>query len=126
MEEKDREIWAGENRFYLDEDGIMYVEIAGEHDKQIALEMKDAFLKLLGMSEGKVDIFADNSRAGKPSVEAREMFRVLSENEQCGKVAIFGQNPVARVISSFVIGLSKNKDMRIFKSKDEALLWLKE
>jgi hypothetical protein len=122
----EREIWVGENRFYLDEDGIMYVEISGEHDKQIALEMKDAYLKLLSMSEGKVNIFADNSKSKRPSVEARKIFRVLTEHEKSGKIAVFGQNPVARVISTFIVGLSKNKDVHIFKSKDEALLWLKE
>jgi len=50
----------------------------------------------------------------------------VSEYEKTGKVAVFGLHPVARVIASFVMGVSKNKDMRFFKAKEEALAWLKE
>ena len=74
MKERDREIWVGENRFYLGEDDIMYVELAGDYNVENALSLRDAYLKLLRVVEGKVDIFVDNSRSGKPSQEARKIF----------------------------------------------------
>ena len=126
MKEEDREIWVGESRFYLGEDDIMYVELVGEYDSHSALALRDAFLKLLNNVNGKVNIFVDNSRSGKPSQEARETFAEMIEHEQCGKIAVFGLNPVTRVIASFVLGNSKNKNTQIFKTKDEALAWLKE
>ncbi len=50
--EKDREIWVGENRFYLGEDNITYFFIVGELDENIAIACGEAFLKLINMGEG--------------------------------------------------------------------------
>jgi len=50
----------------------------------------------------------------------------MLEHERTGKVALFGLNPVARVIASFVMGVTRKKDMRFFKTREEALAWLRE
>ena len=81
MEEKNNEIWAGENRFYLGEDDIMYVELVGKYDLHSALALRDAYLKLLSIVEGKINIFVDNGRSGKPSQEARKIFAEMIEHE---------------------------------------------
>jgi len=126
MENKDREIWIGKNRLYLDEDNIAYFVVVGEHDEKKAIALKEAFLKLTDMVEGKVNALGDLNKAGKQSPEARKIWKELSENKKFGKIAIFGMHPVARVLASFVIGTTKKKDMRFFKTKEEALAWLKE
>ncbi len=126
MEEKDRETWVGENRFYFDEDGILHVELVGTYDLQDALLLRDAYLKLLTMVKAKVNTFVDNNRTGKPSQEARKIFAEMIKHEQCGRIAVVGLNPVARVIASFVLGGSKKKDTHIFKTKEDVLAWLKE
>jgi len=126
MKEEDREIWVGKSRFYFGEDGIMYVEIAGKQDVTEALAMRDAYLKLLNKVDGKVKIFVNSSEGKQPTNEARKIFSELTNHEQCGKVAVLCLNPVARVIASFVFGVSKNKNMKIFKTKEEALAWLNE
>ncbi len=126
MKDENREILAGESRFYFGEDGIMYVEIAGKQDVEEAVAMRDAYLKLVDKVDGKVKIFVNNSEAKQPTNEARKIFSELTSHEQCGKVAVLGLNPVARVIASFVLGVSKNKNMKIFKTKEEALAWLEE
>jgi len=124
MEGKNNEIWTGENRFHLGEDGIMYVELVGEYDLQETLALKNAFLKLLRLAEGKVNILVDNSSSKKPSKEGRKVLAEMIEDKQCGKIAVLGLNPVSRLIASFVLGNSKNT--HIFKTKEEALVWLKE
>ena len=124
MKYEDKETWAGENRFHLGEDDIMYVELVGKYDFPSALALREAYLKMLRNVNGKVNIFVDNSRSSKPSQEARNIFAKMIEHEQCGKIAVFGLNPVTRVIASFVLG--KRKNTEIFKTKEEALLWLKE
>ena len=50
----------------------------------------------------------------------------MHEDEKLVKIAIFGLNPVARVIASFIMGVAKKKDQRFFKTKEEALAWLKQ
>ena len=126
MENKDREIRVGENRLYLGEDNVLYVTVFGEIDEKIAIAIKEADFKFKNMVEEKYDVLADINKSGKHSSESRKIWKEMTEHEKTGKVAIFGMHPVARVIASFVMGVSKKKDMRFFKTKEEALAWLKE
>jgi len=126
MEIKDREIRVGENRIYLGEDNILYLTIFGEVDEKIEIGINEASLKLINMVEGKVNTLIDLNKAGKTSIGARKRQKEISEHKKIGKVALFGLHPVAKVIASFFMGISKKKDMRFFKTREEALAWLKE
>jgi len=68
----------------------------------------------------------DINKAGQVSSGARKIGKETFEDEKVGKVAFVGLHPVARVIASFVMGVTRKKDMRFFKTKEEALAWLKE
>ena len=125
MEEKDREIWVGENHSYLGEDNIVYTTIVGEVDENMAIAIREAHLKFMNMVEGKMNSLVDLNKAGKQPPEARKIGNEMFEHERIGKIALFGLDPVARVIASFVMGVSRKKDMRFFKKKEEALAWLK-
>ncbi len=126
MENKDREIWVGKNRLYLGEDNITYFFMVGEHDENTARACGEAFLKLIKMGEGKVNALGDLNETGKQSPVAGKIWNEVSEHVKVGKLALIGMHPVARVIASFVIGTTKKKDMRFFKTKEEAMAWLKE
>jgi hypothetical protein len=126
MVEKDREIWVGENRLYLDGDNVLCVTNVGEIDEKIAIKIKEAVLKLMNMVEGKVHTLTDLNKAGKSTSQARKVFQELAEHEKQGKNAFYGMHLVARVLASFFMGVSKKKDMRFFKTKEEARAWLKE
>ena len=126
MDEKDREIWVGKNRLYLGEDNTLYISDVGKIDEKIAILCKNAAFKLSSMVEGKVNVFIDINQSGKQSSETRKVWKEFSEHEKFGKIALFGMHPVARVIASFVMGATKKKNMRFFKTKEEALAWLKE
>lgn len=133
MEEKveikevsEREIWVGETKIYLGEDNILNVIEVGESDEKMAIAFIEAVQRLENMVDGKVNLFADINKAGKQSPVARELYRERTEtSEKLGRVAIFGSHPVARVLASFVTGISQKKDMRFFKTKEETLAWLK-
>ena len=105
---------------------IAYYIVIGEDTEEKALSVKECHIKLSNMIEGKLKLIVDLTHGGKSSPEARKIFKELSELERTGKIALIGIHPVARVIASFVMGISKNKDMRFFKTKEEALAWLKE
>ena len=122
----EREIWIGESRFYLGEDNILYDTIVGEQDEKTTILMKEAVDKLKDMVEGKVNVIIDLTRTGKPTSESRKIGQKAFEDEKFGKVALFGMHPVARVIGAFFIGVTKKEDTRFFKTKEEALTWLKE
>lgn len=122
----EREFWVGESRIYLGKDNIIYVTSVGEDDEKTALASKDVILKFADMVEGKVNLIADINKIGKQSSAARKIWKDLSEHEKGGKVALFGLNPVARMIASFIMGISRNKNMRFFKTKEDAFAWLKK
>ena len=126
MEEKEREIWVGGNRVYLGEDNILRLTILGEVDEETEIGINEACYKLMNMVEGKVNTFIDLNKAGKTSPRARKRQKEISEHEKVGKIVFFGLHPVARVVAAFLMGISRKKDMRFFKTEEEALAWLKE
>jgi len=122
----EREIWVGESRFYLGEDNIIYETVVGEVDEKMVRAMNDATNKLTDTVKGKVNVLVDLSRTGKATPEARRQARESLEIEGMGKIAFWGLHPVARVIASFFMGATRKKDIRFFKTREEALAWLKE
>jgi len=73
-----------------------------------------------------VKSIVDLNFAGKQSPKARQLGQEIINNEKMGKIAIWGVHSVARVIAEFFIGVSKKKDIRFFKSEEDALVWLKK
>lgn len=122
----EREIWIGESRLYLGEDNILYETLVGKQDLEIVIAIQEASDKLKSLVEGKVNALVDLNKTEQPTLEARKAGRERLEEEGTGKVAMFGMHPVARVLASFIMGITKKKDMRFFNSRDKALVWLKE
>jgi hypothetical protein len=122
----ERDTWVGKNRLYLDEDNILNHILVGKQDDQTVLAIHNASLKMRSTVEGKVNMLVDLNQAGKPSNKARELGKDMSENEKVGKIALFGLHPVARVLAIFFLRITKKVDIRFFKTKKEALQWLKE
>ncbi len=122
----EREIWVGESRFYLGEDDIFYETIVGKQDERTVIAALEYHNKFKNMVEGKMKMLLDINRAGQVSSGARKIGKETVEDEKIGKVAFVGLHPVARVIASFVMGVSRKKDMRFFRKKEEALAWLKK
>jgi len=126
MEEKDRGIWVADNRLYLDEDNILHVIRVGVVDKEAAIEIASSALKLVELVDGKVKILTDLNRAGSSSSEARKVYQEMLEHEKFDRLALCGLHPVARVIASFTMGVTKKRTVRFFATKAEALAWLKD
>jgi len=126
MKEKNREMRVGGNNLYLDVDNIIRITIVGELDEETQIGINEAGYKLMNMVEGKMHALVDLNKAGKVSPGVRKRQIEISEYEKTAKVALFGLHPVARVIASFFMGISRNKDMRFFKTEKEALAWFKQ
>jgi hypothetical protein len=123
-EERDYRI--GKNRVYLGDDNTLNMILIGDIDYETGMAILDVGGRLMSMVEGKVNCLVDFNSAGKFSSAARRTGLEIIDNDKTGKVAIFGTHPVARVLASFVIGMSRKKDMRFFKTREEALAWLRK
>lgn len=126
MHLNEREFVVEENRAFLDENNIQNLILVGDTDEFVTKELVHGLKKISRNVEGKVHTLVDLNRAGKASTEMRKVGRQLIEEERTGKVALYGLHPVARVLASFIIGLTQKSDIRFFKTREEAYTWLLE
>jgi hypothetical protein len=122
----DKEFWVGENKTILNDNNIIYITVVGEQTDEMALAQKELNHKLFNSVEGQLNFLIDLNRSGKNSSKARSTWNELSANDKIKKAAVFGLNPVSRVIAAFVIGFSVKKNQRFFKTEEEARAWLEE
>lgn len=122
----ENEYWIGENRTVLSCKNIIYVTAVGEQTEEVASLTKELHLKLFNLVEGEINFLIDVNRCGKNSYQARLIWNELGEKDKTNKVAVFGLNPVARLIASFVIGFSSKKNQRFFTTEEEARAWIAE
>ena len=122
----DKEIWVGENRTFLIHDNIIHVISAGKQTGEKAKAHRAVCHELATWIDGKVNYLIDLNNCSKNEPEARLIWSQISEEENTNKVALFGIHPVARVIASFVMGITNRNNQRFFRTKEEAILWLFE
>ena len=114
------------NRTCLIEDNIIYVIASGEQTDELAIQQKQVCEILGKQINGDLFYLIDVNSCGKNSPGARAIWHQLSEDKKTAGVAVFGIHPVAKVIASFVIGISRKKNMRFFKTKEESLSWINQ
>jgi hypothetical protein len=122
----EKEIWVGENKASLIEKNIIYIIAVGEVTTELAIAQVESLNKLEALVDGPVNYLIDLNNAGKSSPEARKIWEQIGNDEKTNKVAIFGLHPVARMLASFVMGISGKSNKRFLKTHEEALRWLRE
>jgi hypothetical protein len=121
----DREFRAGEHHYLIGDDNIFYVTLNGDADDEMGIEIDRMINRMVENIDGKLDLLIDLNRAGKTSSRSRKLFKAFSETGKCRKIALFGAHPVSMVIASFVMGISRNKNMTFFKNREAAMEWLR-
>ncbi len=116
----------GKNEVMLGGDNVIYVTVRGKTDEKIAMATKEKCLKIFQETKGYLNVLIDLNKAGKSTSSARKIWKELNDHKKTGKVAFWGIHPVSKVLASFVMGLSRNRAMLFFKTKEEALAWLRE
>jgi hypothetical protein len=128
MEKEKREFFIAGKRVCLGEDKIIYADFSGELTVDIVNSLYDFFKlhKTEMRVNGKVRLFIDITNSKKPSIEARKLTYIFSEDKDMGKIALVGAHPVARVLAAFFMGESRKKDVKFFSTKESAIVWLQE
>lgn len=120
-----REIVAGQNRIYLDDDNILHYINVGEIDDECARLSCEAMAELDSMVDGPVNYLIDLNRGGKTTPGARKQLKDYTESTVKGKLALWGLHPVARMLAAFFVNITSKKEMKVFKTEEEAIRWLK-
>jgi len=123
MENIKTEVKIHETTIHLS-NNLITIKAIGGYDKEQAMEIREVIKGIFNEAREDINILVDLNRAGKISSEAREIFRMLSENHKVRKIACSGMHVMARVIAGFVLKISKHGKYRFFSSNEEALKWL--
>lgn len=121
----DTKYLVGDNETSLVDSNIIHVIARGEQTDDLAKVQGEINQRFIDKVEGQIHYLIDLNECGKNSPGARSKWYELSEEEKTAKVAIFGMHPVARVLASFVMKVSKKKNMQFFYTREEAMKWLK-
>ena len=116
----------GETTMVLDENNILKIEAIGDMTDENADEIHEIMLEIYSNTQGNLQTLADMNKAGKSTPYARKMWKKLSVFERMSKIALYGINPVARVLASFMVGRTSRNNMRFFNNKEDAIAWLKD
>jgi len=117
-----------EMTIFLDGEGIVNVKMIrslnSENIKNLIWKAREFAKTLSGKPKIIVDITSGLDRLPfQLRKEIGEYVKELVEDPGFEKVAIFG-GVIARTIGSFIIAASGEKNIKMFKNKEEALKWL--
>ena len=122
---------------FVDEESILratiFKEIKGAIDNTRQIElMEEDLLDIFNKdSSKKYKVIFDLLPLGRGKIYTssgdRKIWARLARHKQIERCSIIGSSLILRVVANFVISLSgRNKDIKWFFNKDEALKWLKE
>jgi hypothetical protein len=125
MEEKKQ------NKVWIGDDGIVYAEVKRavvEQDAYILLmEVKKILQQVSGKAKILIDITTDSViRSSAFRKRVADEIMDIAKNIGFEKTAIYGGTVTTRAIASFIMIASRQKNMKVFASKKEALKWLKK
>ena len=119
------------NKVSIKENKIIYIKVAEEVSEKEVFDLLDEIeedLEALGKeAEVLVNITTNvviRSSAFRKELAAR--VRDLFDRKGFRKVSLFAPHLATRTIASFVIAITKLDNIKVFKSEEEALSWLKE
>ncbi len=125
MEEKEQ------NKVWLGDDGIVYAEVKRAVIEQDAYSLLVEVKKMLQQASGKAKILINITtdsviRSSAFRKRVADEIMDISKNIGFEKAAIYGGTVTTRAIASFIIVASRQKNMKVFASKEKALKWLKK
>ncbi len=73
-------------------------------------------------------VLVDLSRAQRPNTLQRQIIinGLQSNRHNIQKIALFGESPLMKAVSYFIINTSGYENMKFFSSRNKAVTWLKE
>jgi anti-anti-sigma regulatory factor len=115
---------------YDDQNEVLYLKVLGVMDNEALRELLPRYQKLLeGRPRRYILIDMSESVQMDTSVMTKEMrasYKELLNQMSTDKSAIFGASPALRMVAKIALAVIGKSDVtHFFKTKDEALAWLK-
>lgn len=119
-----------ETKVFIREDGIIYVEIDEKVSEEGIRDLINRMVEALGGVPKKPKILVNLGslfliRSSSFRKEISDKIKIIFKKHEFGKTAFYSVNVKTRTVVSFIIAGTGFKNMRVFKSEQEALKWLK-
>ena len=122
-----------ENKIWIGKDGIIYVEIvdkdlSGENVFKIMEDTVKVVGEFLGKAKILVSFVEPVFKVGDSKFRKKLVDLTIEAYKNPGfeKLAICGVSTIVRIASLFVVKTTKLTNIRVFKTKEQSLKWLKE
>lgn len=104
--------------------GLMIMRIKGDFTVDDAIRCGD-FVEKVASENGTYDVIVD-LREATPNLdkEVRKMLKDQAKRNDIGKFAMIVTHPALRIIGK--IATSSMKNAKIFKTEEDAVVWIKE
>ena len=119
-----------ENKVFIREDGVIYIEIGERVSEEGIRDLINRIVEVLGGVPKKPKILVNVGilfliHSSSFRKEISDKIKTIFKEHEFGKIAFYSMNIKTRTVVSFIIAGTGFKNMRIFKSEQEALKWLK-
>ncbi len=119
-----------ENKVFIREDGIIYVKIGEKVSEEGIRDLINRIMEVLGGAPKKPKILVNVGilfliHSSSFRKEISDKIKIIFKEHEFEKIAFYSVNVKTRTVVSFIIAGTGFKNMRIFKSEQEALKWLK-
>jgi hypothetical protein len=117
-----------QNKAILHPDDIIELIVAGDQDYESIMHLYEEAKPLLGQlqTEGKPLLGLVNlEKEGKPGVTSNKAAMELLEKITYDKLAMYAA-PISEIAKMIILAMGKDENTKVFKTREEALAWLKE
>lgn len=120
-----------ENKVFVREDGIICIEIGEKVSEEGIRDLINRIMEVLGGVSNKPKILVNVGilfliRSSSFRKEISYKIKTIFKEHEFGKIAFYSANIKTRTVVSFIMAGTGLKNMRVFKSEQEAFKWLKE
>ena len=120
----------GKNKVSIKGSKVVYIEVAEEVSEEEVFDLLDKIeeaLKVIGKeAEVLVNITTNIIiRSSNFRKEIAERIKDIFKRQGFKKVSLFAPHLATRTIVSFIIAITQLDNIKVFKSEEEALKWLK-
>ena len=120
-----------DNKVFLNNEDIIEEVYVGDQDGFSVQEtlVKNALplIEHLKSQSKQVLVLVDLLQIGMPNASARAVAQKALQELDFEKLAVYTENVYIKYVATFVIKASgKSEKIKVFKTRDEALAWLKQ
>ncbi len=116
------------DRVFVDNDGILNWIPGNTTGDVEGTSLSVNVLTGLLEEHGPIAVLVDLTRAQRPNSLQRQIIinALQSNRHNIKKIALFGESPLMKAVSFFIINTSGYDAMKFFSTRNKATIWLRE